>query len=137
VDAQEKMMHSLSIVFGPTGTTWRLLFKSQDAAERAVTSAQSAMEVSNAKLVPSNQFFVLVDDFGQKAVINIDELHGFMHEDLDQTKLAAIEVSLHNAQAQAQAEQRMRSDPNIMAAARNRGVGGPPILAPMGNGFTR
>lgn len=129
-------MHSITIVFGPTATSWRLLFKSKDAADRAVTSAQSVMGADKAELGPPTYFFILVDDFGQTAVLDIRTLHGFMLEDLDQTKLAAIEMTVHNGRAQADAEQAMRADPKIMASASRR-QGGPPILAPMGNGFTR
>lgn len=121
-------MHSLSIVFGPTGTNWRLLFRSEDRLK----SALQPLSIMN-----FDDRVAINDDFGQIAVINAKEIHGWMIEDLDQTKLAAIEMSVHNGRAQADAEQAMRADPKIMSSVRSRSQGGPPILAPMGNGFTR
>ena len=130
-------MHSLTIVFGPAGTCWRLLFKTKENADTAYGIIDRAMNQATAPLRTEDPRAQIEDDFGQKALLSVEAIHGLMLEDLDQTKLAAIEMSVHNGRAQADAEQAMRADPKIMSSIRSRQQGGPPILAPMGNGFTR
>lgn len=129
-------MHSITIVFGPTGTSWRFLFKSAARAETTYSNIMAITAHPDVPLRTDESRLGIVDDFGQRGIIPVDQFVGAMLEDLDQTKLAAIEMSVHNGRAQADAEQAMRADPKIMASARGR-QGGPPILAPMGNGFTR
>ena len=66
-------MHLLTIVFGPSPTPWSLLFKSQEAADRAIMDTEKP-----------GAFVTIIDDFGQRATISAHSIHGFMLEDMEQ-----------------------------------------------------
>lgn len=117
-------MHSLSITFGPTGTTWRLLFKSQDSADAAV----NFLSIDTGGVLARVS---ITDDFGQKACFEGRSIHGWMLENLDESKVAMIELNLHNSRTQASMQQRVDADPTLRAAAASRGPG---LISPMGNG---
>jgi hypothetical protein len=69
------------------------------------------------------------DDFGQRATFVRSAIVAVMFEDLDASKVASVEMALHNARTQASAEQRAAADPTLRAA-RSNGRGGPAIVSP-------
>jgi len=115
-------MHLLTIVFGPSPTPWALLFEKTEAADRALIDLKTA-KAANAGTVD------IVDDFGQRAIIEVQTIHGFMLEDMEQSKLAHIERGLHQARTQARANQMAQGDPVLKNAAMMQG---PAMLSPMG-----
>lgn len=100
-------MHSITICFGPQGTIWNFLFKTEEAAK-------NAMEKIGEKCL-------IADDFGQAANIQPTQIHGMMLEDLDLSQAGQIERGLHNARSQAKAQQRAMSDATIRTAAMAQG----------------
>lgn len=108
-------MHSLTVVLGPA--SWRFLFKSKERADH----------FKNFRTDHPTQDMVIDDDFGQHAEIKAMSIHGIMIEDLDHTKLVAVEMLLHDARIRATAQHRAQSDTQLRQAQR-----GPAVLSPMG-----
>jgi hypothetical protein len=102
-------MFSLTIVFGPGPMVWTLMFKERDRAYSAAVFPSDATMLN------------LVDDFGQDASIRIDDIHGTMIEDLEQSKLAHIERALHQARTKVKADELAQADPVIRSAAMRQG----------------
>jgi predicted CopG family antitoxin len=116
-------MYLLTIVFGPSPTPWSLLFEKPEAAEDVFFSLQKSKQ-------EKRDFIDIVDEFGQRTVIDIASIHGFMLEDMEKSKLAHIERGLHQARTQAKAQQAATQDPVLKSAAMMRG---PAMIDPMGN----
>lgn len=114
-------MFSLTIVFGPASTNWRLLFKTEEAANLAFGILERR----------TGEDTRLEDDYGQKLSLK-GQLHGLMMEDMEKSKVGAIEYSLHGARTQANFNQRVQADPAMRAA--NMGSGMPMIGQVPGNG---
>lgn len=118
-------MHLLTIVFGPSPTPIAFLFKSPQLADKAYFDIETAKQ-SKAGSVN------IIDEFGQRGCFEVATVHGFVLEDMDQSKLAHIERGLHQMRTQAKAQQMAGSDPALRTAAMTQG---PAILSPMpGNG---
>jgi hypothetical protein len=115
-------MFSLTIVFGPGPMVWTLMFKTEERVRE---------ELANWAINKTP----LIDDFGQECVISADIMHGYMVENLEQSKLAHIERALHQARTQAKGAEIADSDP-VLAQARRRAQGGMPIMQPMPTGFS-
>ncbi len=111
-------MYSLTIAFGETPAMWRLLFKTPEAGQAA-----------HLKSVGIDNFVNITDDFGQTCSLRADAIKGVMLEDLDQSRLAGVEMMLHNARTQAQAQTQARSEPALRSAGQ-----GPSVFVPQGNG---
>lgn len=111
-------MHSVTVVLGPA--SWRFLFKSKEAA----------MKHANFRTDHPTQDTIITDDFGQHAEIRSASIHGIMIEDLNETKLVAVEMMLHDARVRASAQQRAQSDTQLRATQR-----GPSVLTPIGGGM--
>jgi len=107
-------MFSISIVFGPNATAWRLLYKEEASFENAKTAVQNR----------AGAHLTLTDDFGQIASINGDEIIATMAEDMDASRLASIELMLHQFRTQKDAERRAQAEPGMRTAT--------PVLTPMG-----
>lgn len=111
----EKNVHSLTVVHGPA--SWRFLFKSKERADH----------YKNFRSDHPTQDMTIDDDFGQHAEIRALSISGIMIENLDETKLVAVEMLLHDARIRATAQQRAQSDTQLRATQR-----GPSVLTPMG-----
>lgn len=109
-------MYSLTIHFGPNALQWQFLFKEKERLESYLTIFE--MKVA---------FIDIADDFGQKANIRMDTVHGWLVEDIDLMEEARIQRSLADARAQAKLQQRARTDTVIRSAQT-----GAPVLTPMG-----
>ena len=116
-------MFSITVVFGPGPTSWRFLYKSLAGAEKY-----------DAHLTDHpTQDLQIADDFGQKAKIKSTQIHAIMLENMEESKQAGIEVSMHDMRTKATIQARIQSDPAIRAAMQQRG---PAVLTPVGpNGF--
>ena len=75
------------------------------------------MDLESAKAGIGASTVSVADDFGQRATIDIKSIHGFMLEDMEQSKLAHIERGLHQARTQARAQQMATADPVLKNAA--------------------
>jgi hypothetical protein len=109
-------MYSLSIHFGPNAMVWALLFKDK---ERALAH-YSAYETAKGRELPGR--YIVEDDFGQQASIELDSVHGVMLEDLDLVEEARILRSLANARGEVKARTRAMSDPVLRGAQQSPGV---------------
>lgn len=118
-------MFSLTIVFGPGPMVWTLMFKTREAAEVAVEIIEVAKK---------NGDIHAEDDFGQKCKINPNELHGYMLEDLEQSRLAHIERALHQARTQAKGTELADADP-VLRQARMKAQGGLGMIQPVPGGM--
>jgi len=85
------------------------------------------MKHANFRTDHPTQDMIITDDFGQHAEIRSTSIHGIMIENLDETKLVAIEMMLHDARIRATAQQRAQSDTQLRATQR-----GPSVLTPLG-----
>lgn len=116
-------MHSATICFGPAATTWVLLFKEEAGAAKIYDAYIEARRLNiTGPLIGS-------DDFGQAFAIHMEQISGILIDDMDLSQQAYIERGLHNARAQAKAQQRAASDPTLRAAAMTQG---PAALSPFG-----
>lgn len=119
-------MFSVTIAFG--ATSWRLLFKDGDKAEQCYMQASNGVDKTQQFNDATHVSFI--DDFGQKACFKRAAVDAVMLENMDESKLGAIELALHNARMQASGQQRAEADPTLRASR----MTGAPILTPMGNG---
>lgn len=115
-------MFSLTIVFGPGPTAWQLLFKNGDAAEIAKASLYTKDGINDISIY---------DDFGHIASVSKNSLHGVMLEDMELSKMAHVELALHQARTQSKAQTMAQADP---ALRMSQGMNGPAMLSPMGRG---
>ncbi|MFA5897705.1 MAG: hypothetical protein WC829_01200 [Hyphomicrobium sp.] len=113
-------MFCLNIALG--NTSWRLLFKTEDRA-RLVYEVISNPVIEN---------LILDDDFGQQLCAKVAHIHGFMLEDMDKTKLAHVEMALHQARTQILATKMAQSDQGLRTSSMMQG---PAVLNPMNGGF--
>ena len=111
-------MFCLNVALG--NTSWRLLFRDEE-------KAQEAFSIFVKRYAPQ---FTVVDDFGQTLVAQAESVHGAMLEDMDKTKMAHVEMALHQARTQNLATKMAQTDPSLKTPAM-----GPSVLNPMGNGF--
>lgn len=115
-------MFSLTIAFGETPAMWRLLFKTEEAAQVVV----DVLQLTSRR--PEN-VAAMHDDFGQHCCIECKNIQGWMLEDLDQSKQAGAEMMLHNARTQAMAQTIARQEPALRSAGQ-----GPSVFVPNGGG---
>jgi hypothetical protein len=113
-------MHMLTIPFGQGA--WTFLYKTEEKAVRDYNqlgnSAGMAVEIE--------------DDFGQKLRINEPhKLFGALVEDLELSKMGAIEKALHAARTQARGDQLASADPILQNLHRMRG--NTPMITPFPN----
>jgi len=114
-------MFCLNIALG--STSWRLLYREEEKARMAYIAASH--------FAPMNRVN-LQDDFGQTFAGKCNDIHGVMLEDMDQTKMAHVEMALHQARTQSLATKMAQTDQTLKADSMARG---PAIIAPMsGNG---
>lgn len=127
-------MFSLTIVFGSPAIPWTLLFNSQEAAETAFENYKSSKTTNF-----NGENFIQKDDFSQDLCIARTSLHGALLEDMDKSKLAAVERGIHQHKTQILAHKRGQQDPEIQAFARmnQMAAGGPAVLQPGFNGAFR
>ena len=115
-------MFCLNIALG--NTSWRLLFKDAEKAKAAY---------DNLKPLPMSPANIQVeDDFGQTACLSMSSIQGLMLEDMDKTKLAHVEMALHQARTQNLATKMAQSDQGLRASSMMQG---PAVLNPMNGGF--
>lgn len=112
-------MFIINVALG--NTSWRLLFKDEVGAGKAVSA-----------LCTSEPAVEIADDFGQALFATTKSIHGWMLEDMDKTKMAHVEMALHQARTQGLATKMAQHDPALKAQSN---MGGPSVLNPMGNGF--
>jgi len=113
-------MFIINVALG--NTSWRLLFKEEEKARSAFSFISSE---------PYDTHVKIEDDFGQTFAGNISGIYGVMFEDMDKTKMAHVEMALHQARTQGLATKMAQHDPALKAQS---GMS-PSVLNPMGNGF--
>ncbi len=121
-------MHSLTINFGPTGTLWGLMFKSEESAQIAYDVLTGTRGEPTDDYNKTTSLIRLVDDFGQKVVLERSAIHGYVLEDMDVSGMAHVERTHHQARLQRTASKLAESDASLRQV-------GPAILNPgIGNG---
>jgi hypothetical protein len=120
-------MFSLTIVFGPGPMVWTFMYKNEETAIAPRNSLQENKHGSETDLE-------LVDDFGQECEIKSSECHGWMLENLEQSRLAHIERALHQARTQAKGSELADADP-VLRQARMKSQGGLGMIQPMPGGM--
>lgn len=104
---------------------WRLLYKTEEKAEeiynRLAVPIDKTMDFNVTTRIAAE------DDFGQRATFKVADITGVMLENLDESKLANIEMGLHQQRTQVGFQQRAESDPTIRAASQRRG---PAVIDP-------
>ena len=88
-------MHRLTIVFGPASTMWGLLFKDKARAERCFDALKTEPSID------------IVDDFGQRACLKSSSINGFMLENLEEARVAGVELLAHNGRIEMDARNRL------------------------------
>jgi hypothetical protein len=114
-------MYSLTINFGPNGSAWALLFKTEEKAGEAYGAYMEA-KMNGAE----RNVLIGSDDFGQAYAITVDEIHGVMLEDLDQTEAARIYRSLAEERLKIKFTEAAKNDPVLRHAMQQR----PSVLTP-------
>lgn len=115
-------MFSLTINFGPSGSAWALLFKTEEKAGEAYNA------YVDYKVTPTRASDTLIgsDDFGQSYAIPFEDIHGMMLEDLDLVEGARIARSLVEERVKAKFIEAAKSDPTLRQAMQQR----PGVLTP-------
>lgn len=116
-------MYSLTIHFGPNAICWAFLFKEKERAADAFAKAMKAVDGSEASIR-------IEDDFGQMCIIESEEFHGALLEDLDQIEAARIQRALAEERCKVKLMAAAKADPVIRQAMQ----GGPQVLQPRFNG---
>lgn len=114
-------MHCLSIVFAAGAPVlWKLIYRTEEKAKQAY-------ELLSEPTPEGETRGIFEDDFGQKITIRFDNIIGMMLEDLEQSKLAHVEMTLHEARTRSKAGQMAQTDPQIRQANM---LQGPAVLSP-------
>jgi hypothetical protein len=95
---------------------FRFVYKEEAAALLAI-SALSTIALD---------FITLTDDFGQTLYCKREHLSGWIVEDLERSKLAAVEIMLHQQRTQNLAQKMAQSDPSL----RHVTTSSPGVLTP-------
>src|SRR5215813_11290367 len=74
-----------------------------------VNAAQASMMLANV----ASDFVTLTDDFGQTLNCKRENISGYISEDLEKSKLAAVELTLHQQRTQNLARKRVQADPSL------------------------
>jgi hypothetical protein len=116
------ILHALNIAVGSLSFSWQFLFREKEKAQKFYDQMSHS---------PS-QSLSIADDFGQAAIIHPP--FNAMLENLDESRLAHVEMALHRTRIQVQAQKQAQSDPVLRAA---RPGAGPGVITPAGlqNGF--
>ena len=114
-------MHAVTVFLG-TGA-WALLFKDEDKAARVINDLRTTYSKQTSHLE-------IADDFGQVLAINSTP-HGWLHEDLELSKLARVEFALHQQRTQVLAQKMASSDSTLRQASM---MNGPAIIDPVRSG---
>ena len=112
-------MFSLTICFGPQGTMWQLLFRTKEKIETEIKCLRDG-----------DDQLLIADDFGQTVTVAYRSIHAWMIEDMTQSKVARIDLALHAARTQAEAQIQAESD-QMLKSVRAR-QNGPALINPMG-----
>lgn len=118
-------MFSVTVMIG--SASWRLLYQKEENAVRDFNSLEQ-MRQDKTQHFNGHPQLLLTDDYGQKALVIRESLHGAMFEDMEKTKQATIEFMLHNARIETKARQTAETDPVLRAG---RPQHGPAIIQPM------
>ena len=114
-------MHMLTVVFGPASISW--MFQEPEKADAIFA------DIEGARIAKTSIAFT--DDFGHRASIDGATICGMLLEDMEKSKMARVEHTLHNTRIQMLANKMAQSDPALRAASMMQG---PAVLQPMGNG---
>lgn len=104
-------MHSLTIVFGPNGTTLQFLFKERADAMKALAASKSPEDI-----------VCIEDDFDQHAEITRMTISGRIVESLASSGDAVIERSIQNHKTQVKGQNKAANDPMLKFSMANGGA---------------
>jgi len=119
---QGKQMYQITIAAGQA--IWSLLFKTEESATKVWDIYTSSVEAD-----PEYRNLTLRDDFGQiLRVPKLSSIAALMLEDMNCTKRAIIERSLHQARIQTDVQQAAEADATLR---QRRMQQGPAIINPV------
>jgi len=101
---------------------WRLLFKEETEAK----------DIFDALRKKRDAHVTIEDDFGQTFHALMKSIQGVMFEDLNKSKLAHVEMFLHQKRMEAMAMKAAQTDPALRASNLMNGSGGLAVFDPMG-----
>lgn len=104
-------MFSITVALANTQIVWTFMYKTKESADAAWTGGHD----------PVTTDWLISDDFGQRATI--PRKSPALLEDLDQSKMAHIERSLHVERVKVAAQRAAQSDPVLKTAMMTRGNG--------------
>ena len=112
-------MYCVNVALG--NVCWRLLYKEEEKAKSVFDSL---------KRLPIGQASIIVeDDFGSTLDATMGSIHGVMYEDLDKTKMANVELHMHQQRVNVMCQKAAQADPSLRASQRGNGI---MPLSPMG-----
>lgn len=106
-------MFSITVALANTQIVWTFMYKTKESAEKAW----------NGDMHENASHWIISDDFGQTCCIPRAQIAGSLMEDLDQSKMAHIERSLHVERVKVAAQRAAQSDPVLKTAMMTRGNG--------------
>lgn len=118
-------MFTLNVAFGPIA--WVLGFHTKESAEKAVAALNVYAVPNTAEFRVAGQQITVTDDFGQTVSCK-EAPTAILFEDLDQSKLLHIEVTLHRARVQQDVQKRAESDATLRRSS-------PAIMSPFPGGM--
>ena len=113
-------MFSITVALANTQIVWTFMYKTKESADAAWH-----------KRFNTGSFFTFSDDFGQSAQIPTESYGGALVEDLDQSKQAHIERSLHVERVKVQANRAAQSDPVLKTEMMARNGHTPAMFNPV------
>lgn len=114
-------MYSITVALANTQIVWTFMYKTKESADEAW------------KIPLSNETAIaFTDDFGQYAIIPVNQIAGALFEDLDQSKMAHIERSLHVERVKVAANRAAQADPVLKTEMMARNGRTPGMFNPVG-----
>ncbi len=111
-------MYLISVVVGRAQPlVWGLLFRDEKKALDALTSLRAVGDID------------VADEHGQRLIAKGGDIGPVMFENMDESKMASIERTVHDQKIRAAVVNRMRTEPGLQNLALG---GGPAMLSPMG-----
>lgn len=107
-------MFSITVALARTQIVWTFMYKTKESADQAWMPVTPDPDINT---------WILSDDFGQQASIPRANIAGALFEDLDQSKMAHIERSLHVERVKVAAQRATQADPMLKTAMMTRGNG--------------
>lgn len=112
-------MFSITVALAHTTIVWTFMYKTKESVEYAKKTYDAN---------PTSLSFI--DDFGQHARIPAQQVAGVLFENIDESKMAHIERSLHVERVKVAAQRAAQADPTLKTAMMTRNGNGVGMFDP-------